>query len=39
VNIEKEILATLASSDPDTILDSDTLINILEASKDKAQTI
>lgn len=37
--IEKDILATLASSDPDTILDSDTLINILDASKEKAHLI
>lgn len=37
--IEKNILATLAASDPDTILDSDELINILEISKEKSTVI
>lgn len=39
VELEKKILATLANSDPDTILDSDTLINVLKDSKNSASDI
>lgn len=39
VEIEKKILATLANSDPDTILDSDTLINVLKDSKNSSNDI
>lgn len=39
VKIEKEILSLLAKTDPDKILDEDTLINVLEASKNKAHLI